>query len=219
VVAKEYAAARVRKVAQEVQEWITDPAEQGRQVGWAPSPLGLYSQPVQRIAVRCRRKNGQYALGLIVSDLSFEQVLLRTGQDPALADDLQVVLLAYVYLYDQRGGGIETQIKGGKQGLGVSKRNKKRFEAQQMLLQLEALAHNTLIWARDWLAPQCSRIASYGIQRLVRDVFTTSGHLLLNPSDQVVHLVLNVRDSLARDLQASLEALLKGHVLVSLGEI
>jgi hypothetical protein len=219
LVAKEYAAARVQKVAQEVQEWITDPAEQGRQVGWATSPLHLYCRPVQRIAVRCRKKNGQYALGLIVSDLSFEQVLVRTGQDPALAHDLQVVMLAYVYLYDQRGGGIETQIKGTKQGLGVSKRNKKRFEAQQMLLQLETLAHNTLIWARDWLAPRCSRIASYGIQRLVRDVFTTSGHLLLNPSDQVVHLVLNVRDSLARDLQASLEALLRGHVLVSLGEI
>jgi hypothetical protein len=219
VLGKEYAAARVQKVVEDVHEWVADPQEQGRQVGWAPSSIDLYCRPVQRIAVRCRKRNGQYGLGLIVSDLSFEDVLLETGQDPALASDLQTVMLAYVYLYDQRGGGVETQIKGGKQGLGTRKRNKKRFEAQQMLVQLETLAHNTLIWARDWLVPQCPRLAAYGIQRLVRDVFTTSGRILLDPTDHIVHIILNSLDPLARDLWASLAALLKGHVLVNLGQI
>ncbi|HEX9923536.1 MAG TPA: hypothetical protein VGD99_12840 [Anaerolineae bacterium] len=51
------------------------------------------------------------------------------------------------------------------------KRNKKRFEAQQVLIQLEALAHNVLVWARQWLAPRCPKIARLGIKRLVRDVF------------------------------------------------
>ena len=81
VVGKEYAAARVQKVVQDVQEWIADPAEQSRQVGWAPSPLDLYCQPVQRIAVRCLKKNGQYGLGVIVSNLSFEDALILTGQE------------------------------------------------------------------------------------------------------------------------------------------
>jgi len=218
IVAKEYAAARVRKVVEEVQAWIADPAEPGRQVGWAPSPPDLYCRLVQRIAVRCRKKNGQYGFGVIVSDVSFEEALIRTGQDPALASDGQAVLLAYVHLYDQRGGGVETQIKGGKQGLGTGKRNKKRFEAQQMLVQLETLAHNTLIWARHWLAPHYPRIAAYGLKRLVRDVFTANGRIMLDPTDHVVHIILNPLDALARDLCISLATLLEGHVVVSLGE-
>jgi hypothetical protein len=65
------------------------------------------------------------------------------------------VLLTYVYFYDLRGGGVETEIKEDKQGLNTLKRNKKRFPAQQMVTQLEALAHNTLAWARRWLRAHC----------------------------------------------------------------
>ena len=43
---------------------------------------------------------------------------------------------------------MEIEIKEDKQGLGTTHRNKKRFAAQQMVTQLEALAHNTLVWAR-----------------------------------------------------------------------
>jgi len=46
---------------------------------------------------------------------------------------------------DSGGGGIEIEIKEDKQGLGTSKRNKKRFPAQQILCQLEVLAHNLLV--------------------------------------------------------------------------
>lgn len=218
VICKDYSAERVLKVVKDVHEWITDPAEAGREVGWATSPTTLYCRPVQRIAVRCRKKNGQYAYGLILSNLTPEEVLLLTGQDPEQANDLTTVMFAYVYFYDKRGGGVETEIKGDKQGLGTSKRNKKHFEGQQMLLQLEALAHNTLIWARDWLAPACPRIAKYGIKRLVRDVFTAKGHIILDQANRVVHIILNSLDPFARMLCAGLAALLEGHVVVSLGE-
>ncbi len=219
IIAKDYSGVRVKELAKDVHEWIADPKEQGREVGWVPSPINLYRRPMQRIAVRCRKKNGQYGIGVIVSNLTPEEVLDLTGQDPALASDLQAVMLAYVHLYDQRGGGVETQIKGGKQGLGTSKRNKKLFEAQQMLLQLEMLAYNTLIWARGWLAPGCPRIGAYGIKRLVRDAFTANGHIILDQTGHVVHIILNSLDVLARDLCAGLAALLEGHVVVSLGEI
>jgi hypothetical protein len=218
IIAKDYAAARVKQLVKDVHEWVVDPKEQGREVGWVPSPINLYSRPTQRIAVRCRKKNGQYGIGVIVSNLTPEEVLELTEQDPALASDLQAVMLAYVHFYDQRGGGVETQIKGGKQGLGTSKRNKKRFEAQQMLLQLETLAYNTLIWARGWLVPECPRIAAYGIKRLVRDVFTANGHIILDQANRVVHIILNSLDSLARHVCAALAALLEGHVVVSLGK-
>lgn len=39
------------------------------------------------------------------------------------------ILLAHVRFYDQRGGGMGTSVKGDKQGLGLSKRSNKRFEA------------------------------------------------------------------------------------------
>lgn len=53
-------------------------------------------------------------------------------------------LLAMVYAYDGRGGGIEISIKEEKQGLGLAKRQKRRFEAQQMVMLLSTLAHNVL---------------------------------------------------------------------------
>lgn len=83
--------------------------------------------------------------------------------------------LAYAYFYDQRGGGVETSIKADKQGLGMTCRNKKRFPAEEMLVQLNALAHNVLAWAKGWLAPRAPCAASLGHLRLVRDVFGTAG--------------------------------------------
>jgi len=56
-----------------------------------------------------------------------------------------------VSLYDQPGGGVETSFKGDHQGLGSTKRSKKRFEAQQMVVQLGTLAHHVVIWARSFL--------------------------------------------------------------------
>lgn len=44
------------------------------------------------------------------------------------------VIFAYVYVYDQRGSGVETEIKGDKQGLGTNKRNKKHFKGKWSLV-------------------------------------------------------------------------------------
>ncbi len=100
-----------------------------------------------------------------------------------------LVLWASVTFYDQRGGGIETALKGDKQGLGLTKRNKKRFEAQQMVRLLGSLTHNTIIWARRWLA--APQLRSYGMLRLVRDVFHISGFLGVDARGQIVQIGLN----------------------------
>ena len=90
---------------------------------------------------------------MLISDLvGPAQVLALTGQPLSLLDDPAAVLLAYVTFYDQRGGGVETSFKGDKQGLGIGKRSKKRFDAQQMVMLLGTLAHNVIVWARHWLA-------------------------------------------------------------------
>lgn len=217
--AKDYSGKRAKTLAESVVEWITDPDDHRRQMGWVTVPTDLYCRPIKRIAVRCRKKNGQWGYGVILSTLSAEEVLFLTGAYKSEVDDPKAVLLAYVNFYDQRGGGVEIEIKEDKQGLGTSKRNKKRFEAQQVLIQLEALAHNVLVWARQWLAPHCPKIARLGIKRLVRDVFQMDGFLMFDQTVDFLYIALNRTDPFAKELRGGLSSLLAHeHVAVTLGE-
>jgi hypothetical protein len=217
--AKDYSGVRAKALAESVTDWINDPADPSRQMGWVSAEADLYCRPVKRIAVRCRKKNGQWGYGVILSTLSAQDVLLLTGGYLQDADDPKAVLLAYVNFYDQRGGGVEIEIKQDKQGLATSKRNKRRFEAQQVLIQLEALAHNILIWARQWLAPRCPKIARLGLKRLVRDVFQMDGFLIFDQTVALLHIVLNQADPFAKELSAGLAPFLaREHVALSLGE-
>ena len=216
---KDYSGVRAKTLAESVGEWIPDPADSGRPMGWVGLPADLYCRPVQRIAVRCRKKNGQWAYGVILSTLSPKEVLLLTGGYEQEVNDPKAVLLAYVNFYDQRGGGVEIEIKEDKQGLGTSKRNKKRFEAQQILIQLEALAHNLLLWARQWLTPHCPKLAHLGIKRLVRDVFQMDGFLIFDQAITLLPIHLNRADPLAKQLTCGLASLFAlEQVALSLGE-
>jgi hypothetical protein len=103
---KDYSGVRAKTLAESVMQWITDPADSNRQMGWVTLPADLYDRPVQRIAVRCRKKNGQWGYGVILSTLSPANVLLLTGGYLQDVDDPKAVLLAYVHFYDQRGGGV-----------------------------------------------------------------------------------------------------------------
>jgi Transposase DDE domain group 1 len=217
--AKDYSGQRAHILAESVTEWVDDPRVPGRQVGWVQVAATMYVRPVRRLAVRCRKKNGQWGVGVIVSALAAPDVLRLTGEPPELQADDHATLLAYMHFYDQRGGGVETAIKDDKQGLGITKRNKKRFEAQQMVMLLNVLAHNVLIWARRWLAPNAAKLAHYGVLRLVRDVFHISGCVQRDRHGQIVQVLLNQAAPLARDLAFALQALLRpAHVAVTLGE-
>jgi hypothetical protein len=216
---KDYSGVRAKALAESVTEWMSDPADSARQIGWVTLEPDLYCCPVKRIAVRCRKKNGQWGYGIILSTLTPQQVLLLAGGYEQEVDDPKAVLLAYVNFYDERGGGVEIEIKEDKQGLGTSKRNKRRFEAQQVLIQLEALAHNVLIWARQWLAPCCPKIARLGIKRLVRDVFQMDGFLIFDQTFDLQNILLNRADPLAKELAVGLASLFAlEQVAVTLGE-
>ncbi len=216
---KDYSGVRATTLAESVTQWISDPCDSSRQMGWVTRDTDMYCRPVRRIAVRCHKKNGQWGHGVILSTLAPKEVLLLTGGYAQEVDDPKAVLLAYVNFYDERGGSVEIEIKEDKQGLATSKRNKKRFEAQQVLIQLEALAHNVLIWARQWLAPRCPKIARLGIKRLVRDVFQMDGFLIFDQTVDLLHIVLNRADPLAKELAPGLASLLAlEQVAVTLGE-
>jgi hypothetical protein len=217
---KDYSGSRATHLAESVQHWFTDPADPARQFGWVTAEASAYVRPVSRIAVRCKKENGLWGIGVIVSNLEAKDVLWLTGQDCQEESQDSQILLAYLHFYDQRGGGIEIEIKEDKQGLNTSTRNKKRFPAQQILTQLEVLAHNTLVWARWWLAEPCPRIARYGLKRWVRDVFHLNGFVVFDQRLYLLQLILNPADPLAKELANGLAFLLAGeHVAVSLGEI
>jgi hypothetical protein len=218
---KDYSSARAGRLAASVQEWIDDPQIEGRQVGWVSLPASDYARPVRRLAVRCRKANGQWGIGVLISTLAPAQVLVLTQSGASPEADPATILLAYVYLYDQRGGGVETSFKGDHQGLGSTKRSKKRFEAQQMVVQLGTLAHNVVIWARSFLTQtdRPAKLRHYGILRMVRDVFHVSGFLVFDALDQLVEIVLNQAAPLAPVLVDSLRELLTPvHVALNLGQ-
>ncbi len=189
---KDYSGQHAKRLAKSVTDWYADPHQPERQFGWVTEAADAYVRPVKRIAVRCRKPDGTFAYGVLISALSAQQALTQTGQSLCLLEDPAAVLLAYVTFYDQRGGGVETSFKGDKQGLGLGKRSKKRFEAQQMLMLLGSLAHNVIVWAR---------------------------HLLIDACGQVVQIVLNQAAPLASALVDPLRKLLLcAQVAVNLGQ-
>lgn len=102
--AKDYSSARAQALAAAVTTWIDDPRVPGRQVGWVTAEPTAYVRPVRCLAVRVRKANGQWGIGVLISALTPAAVLTLTGQPRDSVADPTAVLLAYVYFYDQRGG-------------------------------------------------------------------------------------------------------------------
>lgn len=140
---------------------------------------------------------------MLVFNLTNE-MLFHLGHRPLSQElsDLDV-LLTTLYAYDCRGGGIETQNKGDKQGLGLSHRNKPSFAAQEMLVLLGQLAHNVVIWTRNDLARVEPRLEKYGILRTLRDALQIDGRIELNLDGQIQHIALNAQHPLAAVFQAT----------------
>jgi hypothetical protein len=217
---KDYSTQRASTLAASVEAWFADPEIVGREVGWVTSPATEYVREVRRIAVRWPQKDGTWGYDVVVSSATPRMVIEETGQPVARVLDHQAVTLAYVRFYDARGGGVETSIKDDKQGLGITKRNKKRFEAQQMVMLLGTLAHNVIVWARRWLAVLEPKLQGYGVLRLVRDVLHTSGFLVRNARGRLIRIVLNQAAPLAQSLAKSFDVLLSNrHIAVNLGQI
>lgn len=209
---------RAAGIAPSVKEWFADPLHPGRQIGWATCGRLDYERDVRRLIVRWRKKNGQECFAALLSTLSPRQVFDLLEWQPKLLAGPQAVALAYAYLYDKRGGAIEIEFKEDKQGFGLTKRNKKRYEAQQIIVLLSALAHNVVVWSREWLS-EVSKIKQHGVLRIVRDVFHVSGFMELGPSNKIKRIVLNGTATWARRCANSLRSLLKReHVRVILGE-
>lgn len=216
---KDISTQRAEAWASTVQEWFDDPVHPERQVGWVvPEETPDYVRPVRRLAIRWRKRNRQTGHDLLISTLTPAEVMKLLGRPPREAHEPELVALTYAQLYDQRAGAIEIEIREDKQGVGINRRRKKRAAAQAMLTLLGTLAHNVLVWAREWLSRSEPRLKQYGIVRLLRDVLCVSGFVEVDGYGAEVGVVLNRGSTLARLLAGSLRELLgEQAVAVSLG--
>jgi hypothetical protein len=219
ILLKSFSWQRARQAGETVTDWQIDPQDEGRAMAWVPTPH-TYNAPTLQVVVRTQKKNGDYAYSILVTraplSLLFEQAELSMPARPTEAEQL----LAIVNAYDKRGGGVETQFKGDKQGLGITKRNKGKFAAQEMLLLLAQLAHNLIIWTRNFLAERVERFGKFGILRMVRDMFQIPGCVEFDVQGRVLSIVLNEEHPLAQVFaQSFAEVLAEDDLLLILREI
>ena len=217
---KDYSARRAAKLAKYVRGWVNDPRHPDRQLGWIAVDSVGYVKEVRRLIMKWRKKNGQVCYHTLLSTLGAEEVLALLGWPKELAANEEQMLVAYSQLYDARGGGVEIEIKESKQGIGIAKRNKKRYHAQAMVMLLGTLAHNVVVWAKRWLVAEAPKLQKYGVARMVRDVFQISGAIEFDAAEKIKRMVLNKASALARQCVKSWRVLLNGEdVSVILGQI
>lgn len=200
VIAKVHNWKRVQKQLQSVTRWLTSPQVPDHEISWLEQPH-TYLRPTRQLAIRIHQPNGKVVQQVLVVNLK-DDWLFEVAQlpQPTLNAETESAWAALA-AYDRRGGGVETQNKGDKQGLGLGHRNKHRFAAQEMLVLLAQLAHNLVIWTRNDLAQADPRFRQYGIQRIVRDVFQIPGRVQLNASGQIVAITLRDCHPLAQPVQ------------------
>ncbi len=206
---------RAAKLAQSVGEWYPDTKVADRQVGWVREPF-VYVQRTRQLAIRTPRPKGGWHYQVLVFTLEDAMLLeLCARPMPPACADLDI-LLAALHAYDLRDGGLETQNKGDKQGLGLNKRNKRSFCAQEILVLLAQLAHDCLIWTRNDLGQVAPAFEHYGILRMVRDVLQIDGTIHWDAAGNICNIELNAQHPLAATVQS---ALVLGNLFVNLRKI
>ena len=223
LLAKVYSWKRAKALANSVHEWVDispGPDNRPRQAGWVSQPH-RYGRKTRQLAIRMPGKKGK---GYKYS------VLITTDMD---AD-----LYSIVDDYDGRSGVPESSFCQDNQGLGMRKRRKKSFVAQQMLVLLNQLAHNLIRWVQDWMIKALNRISSmksscsiedsdmaaktlssFGMKRLVRQVLCLSGEVTMRRG-KVLQIKLNPLYPMINRIRTALEAALKPYgIIVSLHEI
>lgn len=194
VLAKVHNWQRAYRLAASVRRWYADPKGRPRQVGWVTTPIA-YARPTRQLAVRYPnpkpKARAPWHYHVIVTSLP-DAALFALCQRPLPArPSARARLLAALHAYDLRDGGLETQTRADKQGLGLANRNKRSFAAQELLVLLAQLAHNVVIWSRNRLAETTPRYAAFGVKRMIRDVFHIPGCVRLSPTGRVLQVELN----------------------------
>ena len=129
-------------------------------------------------------------------------------QTPSTNPPPDQILFAVLTAYDLRGGAAETAIKGSKQGLGLTRRNKQQFAAQEILVLLAQLAYNLIRWFCQQANSATPATLPLGIKRMVRDAFHIPGQLELDAQGRLLQISLHAQHPLATPFAKALSSVL-----------
>lgn len=209
VLVKEYSASRSAKTARSVTRW-EGTQQPGRDIGIPEAPH-VYSRSTVQIVVRKPKKKKVKEANEVQARWSYHVLISTLCGRPAQE---------LVRMYDARGGHPESSFQQDKQGLKLTKHQKKRMDAQQMLVGLAQMAHNLLVWARRWAKDathECG-MAHWGLLRWVRDVLAIPG--MVDVGSEGAHIVLRAAHPLSSSfIQAFRPLLVRSGTRLSLGEI
>lgn len=215
---KLFSPARAAKLATSVRRWHADPQVAGRQIGWIEAPHP-YAGATRQLAMRTPREKGGWSHHALVITVDDATLFRLAGKTMPPKPSQRAVLFAASHAYDLRGGGLETQNRGDKQGLALTHRNKRRFPAQEMLVLLAQLAHNIAIWSRNAVARHAPAFAHFGIQRIVRDLFHIPGAVHYDDRGRLIAIAFNSHHPYARPLLRGLqESVTTTRLLLLLGK-
>jgi hypothetical protein len=185
-IAKGYGGARAKKLAKSVPDegWREGPTE-GQKLG-IPTAAPRYGRKTKTILRRWFDGKGK----------PHKDYLLTTLTELSASEIAK--------LYDGRGG-MEVDIKGDKRGLGIEKRRKKGFHAQEALVLLAQLAHNLITWFKRWFLAG-TKAVGLGIERLVREVLAMPAEVHLSRWGTRVRLKLPTLHPWARAVAQGVRA-------------
>jgi hypothetical protein len=210
---------RTCKLVKTVTNWQPILQLPDHECGWVGEPHG-YVRPTRQLAVRWPdKKKGGWHYCVVVFNLTNELIFeLARSPMPENCTELELIS-AIVDAYDMRAGGVETSYKNSKQGIGLHKRNKKSFHAQEMLVLLAGLAYNLTGWVQFELAQHSSTIASFGTLRMIRDAFQIAGKIEFDTTGNIVSITLNQIHKLAQAFQVYWPHFAPNEMCLILGEI
>ena len=210
---------RTQKLVQTVKVWHSLPELPGHEVGWVETPHA-YTTATRQLAMRWPKAKGGFYYCVLVFNLTDLMIFQLAGWPISKKYTDPGLFSAILKAYNLRSGGVETSIKNSKQGLGLNKRNKKRFEAQHLLLLLAQLAYNIAVWTRNQLAHHSATVARFGMVRLIRDAFHISGKVQFDENGKVHLVILNQSHKLAKVfLQTWLACFPRNDLSLILGKI
>ena len=184
VMAKGLSGVRAQVLATQVRRW--DVFREAAWLGQVDPPVD-YGRPV-RVFVKRRLKKGKFCHSYYVTTLS----LPSKGH--------------FMACYNARGGAEVEQFRNDKSGLSLAARRKRGFLAQKGFILLTDLAHNLLA---DFYhgALVGTRLESYGLKRIVRDLLAIPGRLVFE-ADELKRIELLSLKQNASDLLICLESIL-----------
>lgn len=166
------------------------------------------------------KKDGKWRYWAIVFSLTRQRILSLGRRPFSHSLTPKQLLFAALHAYDLRSGGVETSNKGSKQGLGITKRNQRRFAAKEMLVLLVQLAYNLLSWVLCLLSPTKPCLQRFGLLCMVRDVFYIPGLIRFDGQGHIQQRLLCSTSILALPfLQAISPLLAQDEMVLNLGQI